>query len=325
MFSPHHLSRRNGPGKPINQRAPPPQPSTFYSPQPDPLWPKYEMRLGCLLPHSLLMLVERSGLAGAVGSYTPSGSNVDFCRFLILVLSFVRSPQTCFWHKNLPVSQYCIFSPSGTWSTAAMTLDEKAAQSCNPANCHSKTLAYPHYQTWNESLHGVARAGAQPCSRKRSAWPPRWDPDIVHSMGHVISAEARAKYNEAQREGNHRIFDGLTFWSPNINIFRDPRWGRGQETYGEDPFSPAAGCRLRSPACRATIRISQGRSPPRSTSRSTAGPERAPRLQRDVQPRDLDEPICPLPRRLTEGRRIRVMCAYNASTRGRPAPATRCC
>ena len=59
---------------------------------------------------------------------------------------------------------------------------------------------------------------------------------MVHTMGNVISTEARAKYNQAQREGNHRIFYGLTFWSPNINIFRDPRWGRGQETYGEDPF-----------------------------------------------------------------------------------------
>jgi beta-glucosidase len=63
-----------------------------------------------------------------------------------------------------------------------------------------------------------------------------WNPEIVQRMGDVISTEARAKYNQAQREGNHRIFYGLTFWSPNINIFRDPRWGRGQETYGEDPF-----------------------------------------------------------------------------------------
>ena len=59
---------------------------------------------------------------------------------------------------------------------------------------------------------------------------------MVQRMGNIISTEARAKYNQAQREGNHRIFYGLTFWSPNINIFRDPRWGRGQETYGEDPF-----------------------------------------------------------------------------------------
>ncbi len=66
-----------------------------------------------------------------------------------------------------------------------------------------------------------------------------WDTDRVRAMGDTISAEARAKYNTAQRQGNHSIFKGLTFWSPNINIFRDPRWGRGQETYGEDPFLTA--------------------------------------------------------------------------------------
>ena len=66
-----------------------------------------------------------------------------------------------------------------------------------------------------------------------------WDTDLVHSMGATISTEARAKYNQAIRDDQHEMFFGLTFWSPNINIFRDPRWGRGQETYGEDPFSPA--------------------------------------------------------------------------------------
>ena len=63
-----------------------------------------------------------------------------------------------------------------------------------------------------------------------------WDKDLLHAEGNVIGDEARAKYNQAQRQGNHGRYFGLTFWSPNINIFRDPRWGRGQETYGEDPF-----------------------------------------------------------------------------------------
>ncbi len=63
-----------------------------------------------------------------------------------------------------------------------------------------------------------------------------WDSDLVHQMGQTISTEARAKYNQAMREDDHEMFFGLTFWAPNINIFRDPRWGRGQETYGEDPF-----------------------------------------------------------------------------------------
>src|SRR3984885_9398476 len=96
-----------------------------------------------------------------------------------------------------------------------MTLDEKAGQLEDWATPIPR-LGIPDYQTWNEALHGGARA--------------------AYAMGSVISSEARGKYNQAQREGNHRIFFGLTFWSPNINIFRDPRWGRGQETYGEDPF-----------------------------------------------------------------------------------------
>jgi beta-glucosidase len=116
-----------------------------------------------------------------------------------------------------------------------MTLDEKAAQLEDWATSIPR-LGIPDYQTWNESLHGVARAGYSTVFPQAIGMAATWDPAIVHSMGYVISTEARAKYNQAQREGNHRIFFGLTFWSPNINIFRDPRWGRGQETYGEDPF-----------------------------------------------------------------------------------------
>src|ERR1035437_542445 len=116
-----------------------------------------------------------------------------------------------------------------------MTLDEKAAQLEDWATAIPR-LGVPDYQTWNEALHGVARAGYATVFPQAIGMAATWDPMMVHSMGNVISEEARAKYNQAQREGNHRIFYGLTFWSPNINIFRDPRWGRGQETYGEDPY-----------------------------------------------------------------------------------------
>ena len=75
-----------------------------------------------------------------------------------------------------------------------------------------------------------------PCFPKPLAWPPPGIANLVHSEGRVIAVEGRAKYYQAQRENNHFNYFGLTFWSPNINIFRDPRWGRGQETYGEDPF-----------------------------------------------------------------------------------------
>ena len=116
-----------------------------------------------------------------------------------------------------------------------MTLEEKAAQLEDWATAIPR-LGVPDYQTWNEALHGVARAGYATVFPQAIGMAATWDKSMVHSMGDVVSTEARAKYNQAQREGNHRIFYGLTFWSPNINIFRDPRWGRGQETYGEDPF-----------------------------------------------------------------------------------------
>ena len=119
-----------------------------------------------------------------------------------------------------------------------MTLEEKANQLEDWATAVPR-LGVPDYQTWNEALHGVARAGYATVFPQAIGMGATWDPAIVHAMGDIISDEARAKYNQAQREGNHRIFYGLTFWSPNINVFRDPRWGRGQETYGEDPFLTA--------------------------------------------------------------------------------------
>jgi len=116
-----------------------------------------------------------------------------------------------------------------------MTLDEKASQLEDYAPSIPR-LGIADYQTWGEALHGISRAGYATVFPQAIGMAATWDTALVHSMGNVISAEARGKYNQAQREGNHRIFYGLTFWSPNINIFRDPRWGRGQETYGEDPF-----------------------------------------------------------------------------------------
>src|SRR5664279_4681068 len=116
-----------------------------------------------------------------------------------------------------------------------MTLDEKASQLEDWAIAIPR-LGIPDYQTWNESLHGVARAGYATVFPQAIGMAATWNPALVQNMGNVISTEGRAKYNQAQSEGNRRIFFGLTFWSPNINIFRDPRWGRGQETYGEDPY-----------------------------------------------------------------------------------------
>ena len=121
---------------------------------------------------------------------------------------------------------------------AQMTLDEKASQ----LTYHSaavERLGIPEYNWWNEALHGVARAGTATMFPQPVAMASMFDEDTVRKIGDVVSTEARAKYNEAVKHGDHDIYKGLTFWSPNINLFRDPRWGRGQETYSEDPYLTA--------------------------------------------------------------------------------------
>jgi beta-glucosidase len=194
-----------------------------------------------------------------------------------------------------------------------MTLDEKASQLEDWATSIPR-LGIPDYQTWNEALHGVARAGYSTVFPQAIGMAATWDPAIVHSMGYVISSEARAKYNQAQREGNHRIFYGLTFWSPNINIFRDPRWGRGQETYGEDPF-------LTGKLGVAFVGGVQGGDLNHlravSTSKHFAvhsGPEPMRHgFNVDPSPHDLEETYLPAFRAtVTEGHVQSIMCAYNS-------------
>jgi beta-glucosidase len=118
---------------------------------------------------------------------------------------------------------------------ARMTLEEKAAQMQNVAPAIPR-LNVPQYDWWNEALHGVARAGLATSFPQAIGLAATWDTDLMNRVAVAISTEARAKYNEALRNGDRSRYHGLTFWSPNINIFRDPRWGRGQETYGEDPY-----------------------------------------------------------------------------------------
>src|SRR5262245_23276573 len=119
-----------------------------------------------------------------------------------------------------------------------MTLEEKVSQMMNSAAAIER-LGIPPYDWWNEALHGVARAGYATVFPQAIGLAATWDTKLMQQIGDVISTEARAKYNEFIRNGDHSRYKGLTFWSPNINIFRDPRWGRGQETYGEDPYLTA--------------------------------------------------------------------------------------
>jgi beta-glucosidase len=116
-----------------------------------------------------------------------------------------------------------------------MTLKEKADQLLYTAPAITR-LGIPSYNWWNEALHGVARAGYATVFPQSITIANSWDEGLMYSVASAISDEARAKYHEFQRRGKTGIYQGLTFWSPNINIFRDPRWGRGHETYGEDPF-----------------------------------------------------------------------------------------
>src|SRR5436189_159996 len=116
-----------------------------------------------------------------------------------------------------------------------MTLEEKIFQMMDRAPAIDR-LGIPEYNWWNEGLHGVARSGLATVFPQAIGFAATWDDSLVFRMATVISDEFRAKHHDYVRRGEHQRYQGLTIWSPNINLFRDPRWGRGQETYGEDPY-----------------------------------------------------------------------------------------
>ena len=118
---------------------------------------------------------------------------------------------------------------------AQMTLEEKVSQTLYNAPAIER-LGIPAYNWWNEALHGVARAGTATVFPQAIGVAATFDEDLAGAMAEVIAEEGRAKYNAQKKAGDRDIYKGLTFWAPNVNIFRDPRWGRGQETYGEDPY-----------------------------------------------------------------------------------------
>ena len=193
-----------------------------------------------------------------------------------------------------------------------MTLEEKAAQMQNGAPAIER-LGLPAYDWWNEALHGVARAGGATVFPQAIGMAATFDVPLMDQVSRTISDEARAKHHEALRRDEHGRYQGLTFWSPNINIFRDPRWGRGQETYGEDPFLTAR-------MGVAFVRGLQGDDPKYRKLDATAkhfavhsGPE-ADRHHFDARPskRDLYETYLPAFEALVkEGQVAAVMGAYN--------------
>jgi beta-glucosidase len=202
-----------------------------------------------------------------------------------------------------------------------MTLEEKVSQMQDVAPAIPR-LNVPAYNWWNEALHGVARAGHATVFPQAIGLAATWDTDLMHRVADVISTEARAKYNDAQAHGNFSRYYGLTFWSPNINVFRDPRWGRGQETYGEDPFLTAR-------MGVAFVTGMQGDDPRYLKAVSTpkhyavhSGPEPSRHaFDVPVSPHDLGDTYTPAFRAtIVEGHADSVMCAYN-SVLGEPACA----
>ncbi len=203
-----------------------------------------------------------------------------------------------------------------------LTLEEKASQMVYNAPAIPR-LGIPEYNWWNEALHGVGRAGVATVFPQAIGLAASFDVALMHRVATAISDEARAKHHEFARQGYRRQYHGLTFWSPNVNIFRDPRWGRGQETYGEDPcLTGLMGV--------AFVKGLQGDDPEHPKLVATpkhyavhSGPE-ALRHHFDarVSARDLRETYLPAFRDcVVEGRALSVMGAYNR-TNGEPCCAS---
>jgi beta-glucosidase len=207
---------------------------------------------------------------------------------------------------------------------ARLTLEEKVSQLWHAAPAIPR-LGIPAYNWWNEALHGVGRNGRATIFPQAIGLAATWDPELVHTIAGAIGDEARAKYHAAlRRNGSTGQYQGLTFWSPNINIFRDPRWGRGQETYGEDPF-------LTGELGAAFVRGLQGDHPVYLKVAACAkhyavhsGPERdRHRFDARVSVKDLRETYLPAFRKLvTEAGVESVMGAYNR-VNGEPCTANR--
>ena len=192
-----------------------------------------------------------------------------------------------------------------------MTIEEAVEQLSYQAPAIPR-LGVPSYNWWNESLHGVARAGAATMFPQSIGMAAAFSPDQMKEMGEICAEEGRAKYNAAQRAGDHDIYKGLTFWSPNVNIFRDPRWGRGQETLGEDPeLTSRLGCAfveglqgdgetMKAAACAKHFAVHSGPEDLRHEFNAVASPK------------DMEETYLPAFRALVQEAKVEsVMGAYN--------------
>lgn len=204
--------------------------------------------------------------------------------------------------------------------TDAMTTAEQASRLRYDSPAIER-LGIPAYNWWNEGLHGLARSGVATMFPQAIGLAAMFDPELTEKAGEITSVEARAKYNQYSKKGDRDIYKGLTIWAPNINIFRDPRWGRGHETYGEDPFLTAengkafvrgiqgSGGVLRAAACAKHFAVH-------------SGPEAIRHgFDADVTAKDLEETYLPAFEALVKAGVEGVMGAYN-SVNGEPSCAS---
>jgi beta-glucosidase len=233
-----------------------------------------------------------------------------------LLGNYGRAADFPFQNPSLPIEQRVADL------VGRLTPEEKVSQMTMTAAAIPR-LGIPEYTWWNEGLHGVARSGYATVFPQAIGLAATWDTSLIHAVGDTISTEARAKYSDAIAHNNHRIYFGLTFWSPNINIFRDPRWGRGQETYGEDPY-------LTSRIGLAFVTGLQGDDPRYLKVVATpkhfavhSGPEQLRHeFNVNVSPQDLQATYLPaFHTTMVEGKAASTMCAYNAID-GAPACAS---
>lgn len=227
------------------------------------------------------------------------------CLLLGCVAAFGQKEK--YWNPALPIDERV------EDLVGRMTLDEKIDQMMNNAPAIER-LGIPAYNWWNECLHGVARSPYNTTSFPQAiAMAATWDRSAINLMGEYASDEGRAIFNDSKRQGKPGIYKGLTYWSPNINIFRDPRWGRGQETYGEDPY-------LTGEMGTAFVKGIQGNDPHYLKASACAkhfavhsGPEwNRHTFNAQVSDQDLWDTYLPAFKKLvTEAGVTGVMCAYN--------------
>ena len=202
-----------------------------------------------------------------------------------------------------------------------MTVAEQASQLRYDAPAIPR-LGIPAYNWWNEGLHGLARAGTATMFPQAIGMAATFSPELVQEMGEVTATEARAMYHACSEQGDRDIYKGLTLWTPNVNLFRDPRWGRGQETYGEDPYLIATlgtamvhgmqqdGDYLKVAACAKHFAVHSGPEAVRHT------------FDAEVSAKDLEETYLPAFQALVEDAEVEsVMGAYNR-VNGDPACAS---